>query len=107
MTKKFHLALSVQNLESCVLDFTQRFGCEPCVVVEGEYALWRTAFLNVSIRCDACSAAGTLRHLGWEDDSVQAFTTETDVNGVVWERFTAQQQAHEINSLWPGAGYRP
>jgi len=30
-----------------------------------------------------------------------------DVNGIVWERFNAQQQADEINELWPEANFRP
>jgi hypothetical protein len=29
------------------------------------------------------------------------------VNGIVWERFNAQQQADEINEIWSQANYQP
>ena len=51
--------------------------------------------------------AGSLRHLGWEDLTAPEFTQDTDVNGMVWERFTAQHQADEINAIWPEANYQP
>lgn len=53
---------------------------------------------------DACKP-GELRHLGWEDPDAVEFTTSTDVNGIVWENFTAQHQAEEIEEAWPGNGY--
>jgi hypothetical protein len=31
------------------------------------------------------------------------FTKETDVNGVVWERFTEKAQWEEIKQAWPTA----
>lgn len=80
---------------------------EPCSFVKNEYALWRTASLNVSIRQDPNCTPGELRHLGWEDDSAPGFSEDKDVNGITWERFSAQQQADEINELWPEAGYQP
>jgi hypothetical protein len=48
-----------------------------------------------------------LRHLGWEDDEADFFTTDTDCNGILWERFAAHHQATEINEIWPDAGYSP
>ena len=45
------------------------------MVVEGEYALWRTDAMNVSIRC---SETIGMRHVGWEDDSATAFNKEAD-----------------------------
>jgi hypothetical protein len=44
-----------------------------------------------------------LRHLGLEDPTVTSFSEETDVNGIVWERFTVQEQLSEIQRHWPDA----
>lgn len=103
---KFHLALSVVDIEDSVRDYSERLGCKPTLVIAGEYALWRTESLNFSIRKVADAQAGTLRHLGWEDESADAFTSTIDVNGIVWERFAAAQQLEEIKSLWPHASSR-
>lgn len=46
-----------------------------------------------------------MRHLGWEDDRADGFTTDTDCNGILWERFAAHHQAAEINEIWPDAHY--
>ncbi|PZD72504.1 hypothetical protein C1752_03699 [Acaryochloris thomasi RCC1774] len=104
--KKLHLAISTDKIDETVKDYSKRFGASPCSVINGEYALWRTESLNISIRYDA-NAPGALRHLGWEDASAPEFSEETDVNGIVWERFSAQHQADEINALWPSATYQP
>lgn len=104
--KLFHVAISVADVFQSVEDYTRRLGCPPSVVVPGEYALWRTSCINLSIR-RASENAGTLRHLGWEDSSAPSFVTETDVNGIVWEHFTAEQQAREIVETWPQASYAP
>ncbi len=32
---------------------------------------------------------------------------ERDVNGILWERFTADQQAEEIRQTWPATSYQP
>jgi hypothetical protein len=105
--KKLHIALSTDNIAKTVADYSIRLGSDPCSYVENEYALWRTACLNVSVRQDTSCKQGNLRHLGWEDLSAEAFSEETDPNGIVWEKFTAQQQADEINQLWPHANYQP
>ncbi len=105
--KKLHIAISTNKIEESVKDYSKRLGIEPCSYIENEYALWRTEFLNLSIRHDSNCHSGELRHLGWEDSSATEFTSETDVNGIVWENFTAQQQADEINELWPNANYEP
>jgi hypothetical protein len=105
--KKFHLAIATDNLAATIQDYSQRLGSHPCVVVEHEYALWRTETLNVSIRRDPNCAAGTVRHVGWEDPTAPAFSQETDVNGLVWERFSDADQATEINNTWPGMNYAP
>lgn len=99
--RPFHLALSTPDVAASVADYTQRLGTGPCVVVPGEYALWRTPQLNLSIRQDPSCAPGSLRHLGWEDPDAESFSTSTDVNGIVWERFAAEHQAEEIGRIWP------
>ena len=91
--KKLHIAISTDKIEETVLDYTARIGAAPCSYISGEYALWRTDFLNVSIRQDTTCSPGELRHLGWEDPSAQEFSQSKDVNGIVWENFSAQQQA--------------
>ncbi|MBX7148775.1 hypothetical protein K1X76_06775 [bacterium] len=99
--KKFHIALSVKDIEISVQDYSKRLECEPTVVIENEYALWRTNTLNFSIR--KAENPGTLRHVGWEDDEAKAFDAEKDVNGILWERFTESLQAQEIENMWPGS----
>lgn len=103
--KKIHIAISSENIEKTVIDYSKRLGCEPCVLVKGEYALWRTESINFSVRHDASSKRGSLRHLGWEDSEATEFTEETDINGIIWERFSADKQAEEIKKLWPDTDY--
>ena len=105
--KKLHIAISTDNIEQTVEDYSSRLGEQPCSFIPGEYALWRTECLNVSVRQDPTCKTGSLRHLGWEDSSAPDFSQDTDVNGIVWERFTAQHQADEINEIWPEAEYQP
>ena len=107
MKKKFHLALASNNIQGTILDYSKRLGCQPCAMVSGVYALWRTDTLNVSVRHDPKCRPGELRHLGFEDASVSQFATDFDINGIVWESFTAEQQAQEIENAWPGTGYTP
>ena len=104
---RIHISISTSNIDRSIEDYTKRTGVAPCSVVEGKYALWRTEILNLSVSCDPRCKDGELRHLGWEDPSASAFTRDTDVNGIVWERFSAQQQADEINHTWPAANYVP
>lgn len=101
-----HLALAVSNIEQSVGDYSARLGALPVVVVPEQYALWRTATLNLSIR-KSNEAPGTLRHLGWEDTTATEFSNEIDCNGIVWESFAAAHQAQEINDIWPGTKYQP
>ena len=105
--KKLHIALSTSRIEETIADYTRRLGTPPCSKVPGEYALWRTTSLNLSVRQDPDCESGALRHLGWEDPNATSFTRDTDVNGIVWERFAAHHQAEEINELWPDADYVP
>lgn len=101
--KKFHIAISTDKIAATITDYSARLGCEPCVLVPGEYALWRTAALNLSIRQDTTHPPGHLRHLGWEDPAASAFTQDRDINDIVWENFNAQNQLDEIHGLWPQA----
>lgn len=104
--KRIHIAIATQDIAATIADYTARLGLPPCVAIAGEYALWRTESVNLSVRQDANVAPGTLRHLGWEDPNTTDFTESVDVNGIVWENFTAQQQAAEIEEIWPKSGYR-
>ena len=97
--KKFHLALSVAEIEQSIIEYSKRLGGPPTVIIPNEYALWRTDTLNFSIRRSG-EGVGMLRHLGWEDSQALRFETEKDVNGVLWERFTSEQQAQEIEETW-------
>jgi hypothetical protein len=105
--KKFHIALSVSNIEQSALDYSNRLGKNPDLIIPGKYALWRTEFLNVSIRRVPHEESAKLRHLGWENPEAPAFTTDVDSNGILWEEFTVHQQALEIENAWPGTAYRP
>jgi hypothetical protein len=101
---RFHIALCVASIEDSVRDYSARLGCAPEIIIPNEYALWRTDALNFSIRRVQANEAGALRHLGWEDPDAVAFGTETDVNGVLWERFAPEHQQNEIRMIWPHAG---
>ncbi|MDY6784089.1 MAG: hypothetical protein SW833_16335 [Cyanobacteriota bacterium] len=104
--KKFHIALSVNNLAASIEDYSKRLGCQPCVAIANEYALWRTESVNFSIR-QTGEASGTLRHLGWEDSQAVSFSKEVDINGIEWEEFNARTQADEIEKIWPHVCYSP
>ena len=99
--RKLHIAIGVSNIEASIHDYSVRFGRSPEVSIPDEYALWRTDAINFSIRKVSNQESGLLRHLGWEDASCSVFTTEKDVNGILWEYFSAEQQAKEIKEIWP------
>jgi len=105
--KRFHIAISTQDIEATVKDYSDRLQTQPCLVVPGEYALWRTDTLNLSVRKNMSGSSGEVRHLGWEDAKANGFSAETDVNGIVWERFSASAQAEEINEIWSDVDYQP
>lgn len=104
--KKLHLALGVSDIEASVCDYETRLGKKADLVIPGEYALWRTDTLNLSIR-KSKEEAGKLRHLGWENSEAKEFKSVIDCNGITWEEFTAKQQADEIEQAWPGTHYKP
>jgi hypothetical protein len=104
MNRKFHIAINTTDLDASISDYSLRLGSKPCIIVQNDYALWRTEFLNFSIRCSDDS--GNLRHLGWEDETSLEFSTDIDCNGITWEKFTALQQQKEIESIWSGEAVR-
>ncbi|OZG72554.1 hypothetical protein BTA51_15675 [Hahella sp. CCB-MM4] len=106
MGRIFHLAIAVQDVNASVEEYNERIGQAADVVVDGQYALWRTKELNFSIRKASPGDVGKLRHIGWEMDDVPQFTCDKDSNGILWEEFTAKQQAAEIDAAWPGTGYK-
>lgn len=93
--KRFHIALAVRDLDASIADYSTRLGQRPSVVVADKYAMWRTDLLNFSINQNA-ERAGQLRHIGFEDDGTQGFTSTTDVNGIEWEQFSAKAQDERI-----------
>ncbi|MEM7758970.1 MAG: hypothetical protein AAF298_12710 [Cyanobacteria bacterium P01_A01_bin.40] len=105
--KKFHLAIATDNISATIQDYSDRLKAQPCLIISGEYALWRTETLNISVRQDLSCSTGSLRHLGWEDSSASAISVETDINGILWENFTAEQQATEIREIWSQVEYQP
>jgi hypothetical protein len=97
--KRFHIALAVRDLGASIADYSVRLGQAPNVVVEGKYAMWRTDLLNFSINQNA-ERAGQLRHIGFEDDSAEGFTSTADVNGIEWELFSAAAQDERIVEMY-------
>lgn len=104
--KTIHIAIGVSDISASVKDYSVRLGHEPDVVVTEQYALWRTPNVNFSIR-RVLEGAGTLRHLGWEDSAADLFSKDTDINGIVWEKFSPDAQAQEIRETWPDVNYQP
>jgi len=98
--KKIHLALSTHNLKQSISEYNQRLSAKPTIIIENEYALWRTETINFSLRVDYNCVPGTLRHLGWEDDNAPEFSEDKDINGITWESFSYEHQLAEIKSIW-------
>jgi hypothetical protein len=44
--------------------------------------------------------AGQLRHIGFEDDLAEGFSSTPDVNGIAWESFSAVAQDLRIISTY-------
>ncbi len=74
-------------------------GRGPNAVVPGKYAMWRTDLLNFSIN-EIPERAGQLRHMGFEDDAVQGYTSTRDVNGIEWELFSRKEQDERIVEMY-------
>jgi hypothetical protein len=103
--KKLHIAIGVDDIEESVKQYSVEFNESPVLIIPGQYALWRTDFLNVSIRKTKPEEIGKLRHLGWEKESVDKFSIKKDCNGIEWEEFDAKLQEKEIKSIWPEIQY--
>ena len=97
--KRFHIALAVENLDSSILDYSLRLEQNPTVVVSDKYAMWRTDTLNFSIN-QIPDRAGQLRHIGFEDESVQGFSSDYDTNGLEWELFSPEAQDQKIVEIY-------
>lgn len=97
--KRFHIALAVKDLGTSIDDYSKRLGQEPNAVVPGKYAMWRTDLLNFSIN-EMPERTGELRHIGFEDDDAQGFSSIPDVNGIEWELFSAKDQDERIVEMY-------
>lgn len=97
--KRFHIALAVADLDASISDYSHRLGQPPQAVVLGRYAMWRTDQLNFSIKQQP-ECAGQLRHVGFEDDDAHGFSSDADVNGIPWERFSTVAQDLQIISTY-------
>jgi len=97
--KRFHIALAVRDLQTSIVDYSQRLGQEPTIVVPQKYAMWRTDLLNFSIN-ENPECAGQLRHLGFEDDEAEGFSSTFDVNGFEWESFSQKEQDEKIIAMY-------
>ena len=97
--KRFHIALAVQDLDASTDDYSKRLGQKPNAVVPGKYAMWRTNLLNFSIN-EMPERSGQLRHIGFEDDDAQGFSSTTDVNGIEWELFSEKDQDEKIVEMY-------
>jgi hypothetical protein len=97
--KKFHISIAVKDLFESIKDYSNRLGCDPEIVVDEKYALWRTDILNFSIS-QKPDIAGQMRHLGFEDSSATEFSISKDCNGTMWEDFTSKMQKQEIIDVY-------
>jgi catechol 2,3-dioxygenase-like lactoylglutathione lyase family enzyme len=97
--KRFHIALAVHDLDASIADYSTRLGQPPNAVVNGKYAMWRTDLLNFSINQNP-ERAGQLRHIGFEDDGAEGFTSTSDVNGIEWEHFSTAAQDERIVAMY-------
>ncbi len=44
-----HIALATNDIEETVKEYSRCLGCDPCVVLPNQYALWRTDSINMSV----------------------------------------------------------
>jgi catechol 2,3-dioxygenase-like lactoylglutathione lyase family enzyme len=93
--KRFHIAIAVRDLEASIREYSQRLGQPATVIVQHKYAMWRTDLLNFSINQNP-DRVGELRHVGFEDDTVQGFSSSRDGNGIEWELFSPAAQDQKI-----------
>jgi catechol 2,3-dioxygenase-like lactoylglutathione lyase family enzyme len=99
VTRTFHIALAVEDVDRVVDDYRQCLGQDPVHHVAGEYALWRTPQINLSIST-ARPGEDRLRHVGFADTDVPDKTYATDCTGLMWESFAAAHQDAEIAQIY-------
>jgi len=104
--KRFHIALAVGDLNASIKDYNQRLGQAPTVVVHGKYALWRTDLLNFSINQNP-DEAGQVRHVGFENDANEGFSSDFDTNGLEWECFSPDAQDRKIIETYGVINVKP
>ena len=97
--KRFHIALAVADLNISIKDYSARLEQQPTVIVSDKYAMWRTDTLNFSIN-QIPDRAGELRHVGFEDEAIQGFSSNYDTNGLEWELFSPQAQDQKIIEMY-------
>jgi len=97
--KRFHIALAVDDLDTSIKDYSKRLAQGPTVVVSGKYAMWRTDTLNFSIN-QIPERAGQLRHVGFEDEGKEGFSSDFDANGLEWEHFSPDAQDQKIVEMY-------
>ena len=97
--RRIHIALAVANVAETVPDYSARIGKEPTVLVTGKYVMWRTDQMNFSIN-EIPDHAGQLRHMGFEDDAAEGFSSDIDVNGIMWELFSPEAQDDKIVEMY-------
>ncbi|VXB85755.1 hypothetical protein [Pseudomonas sp. 8O] len=97
--KRFHIALAVDDLQASIADDDRRLGQPASVIVPGHFAMWRTELLNFSINQQP-GQGGRLRHVGFEVDGVDGFSSEADINGLAWELFSASEQDARILQMY-------
>jgi catechol 2,3-dioxygenase-like lactoylglutathione lyase family enzyme len=105
-SQRVHIALAMPDLAAAIHDYAKRLGVMPSVVAVGEYALFRTPILNLSLTFAPASKT-SVRHLGFEDASCLQKSADADPGGMMWERFSVQHQADEIKKLWPNTSWKP
>ena len=93
--KRFHIALAVGDLNSSIKDYSTRLEQQPTVVVSDKYAMWRTDTLNFSIN-QIPERVGQLRHVGFEDEAKEGFSSDFDTNGLEWEHFSPDTHDQKI-----------
>jgi hypothetical protein len=93
--KRFHIAIAVADLEASIGEYSRRLGQPATVIVQGKYAMWRTELLNFSINQNP-DQTGQLRHIGFEEDGIEGFSSSRDINGIEWELFSPATQDAKI-----------
>jgi hypothetical protein len=79
----------------------QRLGRRGCGGLQPGHACAQPGadLLNFSIN-QMPERAGQLRHIGFEDDLAEGFSSTTDVNGLMWESFCAKEQDQKIAEIY-------